>query len=261
MKTELAGGADIAGFKDCVRDRISHERAYRAQPGGALSQTKALVSGAAAGAEVFKYDEPFARDSQYNRGWLKGADAERFEAVTIDNDSDPFNGYNLGLSTARPLPAGEYRVHYVAQHHDYLPCNFKPDMAYLDWRVTVTAPTETVHEAFFDPVAIGSGVGADASNGVLTPTAFTVGQVSTSLQSLKWEGGSATLTLSAQVSLSGHFLDFIALDGGAAAVSGGTLTWSVATQPWQADDKLMLRIRQASSTPTDAPTPEPTPGP
>ena len=137
-----------------------------------------------------------------------------------------------------------------------MPCNFKPDNAYLDWTVTVTAPTGTVHEAFFDPVATGSAVGADASNGALQPTAFTVGGTSTDLQSLKWESGSVTLGLSSSVSLSGHTLDFIALDGttalsldgGAAAVSGGTLTWSVATQPWQAGDLLILRIR-----PEDAP--------
>ena len=70
------------------------------------------------------------------------------------------------------------------------------------------------------------------------------------------------------MALSGHTLDLIALDGttalsldgGAAAVSGGTLTWSVATQPWQSGDKLMLRLRDApapdpTSTPTSAPTP------
>ena len=42
----------------------------------------------------------------------------------------------------------------------------------LEVLVTVTAPAGTVHEAFFDPVVIGSGVGADASNGVLEPKAF-----------------------------------------------------------------------------------------
>ena len=78
-----------------------------------------------------------------------------------------------------------------------------------------------MHEAFFDPVSIGSGVGADASNGVLALTAFTVGSTNTSLQSLKWESGSATLTLSALASLSGHTLDFIALDGTVALTLDG----------------------------------------
>ena len=45
----------------------------------------------------------------------------------------------------------------------------------------------------------------------------------------------------------------LSLDGGAATVSGGTLTWSVADQPWQAGDLLMLRIRTGS--PASPPTP------
>ena len=91
---------------------------------------------------------------------------------------------------------------------------------------------------------------------MLKPTAFTVGGVSTALQSLKWWGGSVTLELSPAASLTGHALDFIALDGsvahsldgGAATGSGGTLTWSVSAQPWQAGDQLMLRIRDGSVT-------------
>ncbi len=264
LKAELSGGADIAGFKECVRDRIMHERVYRAQPGGGLQERKTLSSSAAAGAEVYSYENTY-REPKYNNNWLGGPDGSLFQTLNVDDDSSPTNGYTYMLSTARPLPAGEYRVHYFLQHHDYMPCNFKPDDAYLDWTVTVTAPTSTVHEAFFDPVAIGSAVGADASNGVLEPKAFTVGQVGASLQSLKWQGGSTTLSLSAAVSLSGHALDFIALDGtvahsldgGAAAVSGSTLTWSVATQPWKAGDKLMLRIRQGSPAPTPTPTPTP----
>ena len=120
-----------------------------------------------------------------------------------------------------------------------------------NWNVTVTAPASTLHETFFDPVAIGTAVGADGTNGVLKPTDFTVGGVSTALQSLKWESGTLTLELNPAAALSGHALDFIALegsvalslDGGAATASGGTLTWSVPDQPWQAGDLLMLRIR------------------
>ena len=259
MEAELTAGEGTAGFRDCVRDRILRERVYRAEPGGPRQRGQSLGSGRAAGAEIYSRDNNH-REPKYNNYWLSGPDANLFQALNADDDSSSATGYTYMLSTVRPLPAGEYSVHYIFQHHDYLPCNFKPDDTYSDWTVTVTAPAGTVHEAFFDPVAIGSGVGADASNGALEPKAFSMGGVSTALQSLKWETGSATLTLRAPASLSGHFLDFIALDGttalsldgGAAAVSGGTLTWNVASQPWQVGDKLMLRIRQASSTPTDA---------
>ena len=41
--------------------------------------------------------------------------------------------------------------------------------------VTVTAPAGTLHEAFFDPVALsGGGVGATGSSGVIDPEEFTV---------------------------------------------------------------------------------------
>ena len=89
----------------------------------------------------------------------------------------------------------------------------------------------------------------------MKPTAFSVGgREPRRSTTLKWEGGTLTLELSPAASLSGHALDFIALDGsvalsldgGAATVSGGTLTWSVADQPWQVGDLLMLRIRTGS---------------
>ena len=62
------------------------------------------------------------------------------------------------------------------------------------------------------------------------------------------------LTLGAHVSLSGHVLDFIALDGNvslslftdSATVdsTAGTYTWTMSSQPWADGDKLMLRIRE-----------------
>ena len=96
-------------------------------------------------------------------------------------------------------------------------------------------PPGTLHEAFFDPVDIGTAVGADSSDGVLKPAAFTVGGANTTISSLKWEAGTATMALSPSASLSGYAIDFIALDGSVsltlsfddATQSGGTLTWSV----------------------------------
>ncbi len=268
LKAELKAGEGTAGFKDCVSSRILRERTVRAHDLAPYQMAKTLASGLAAGAEVFRYDHHY-REPQYNRWWLRGADAGLFEAVIIDNDKSSLNGYYAGLFTERPLPGGSYSVDYIAQHHYYFPCNFKPTDSYSAWTVTVTAPSGTVHEALFDPVAIGSAVGVDASNGVLKPKAFTFDDVSTELQSLKWESGSATLTLSAPTSLSGHTLDFITLDGtvihsldwSAATVSGNTLTWSVASQPWQAGDKLMLRLRQDGPAPTPTPTATPTVAP
>ncbi len=268
LKAELKAGESIAGFNECIRGRILHERVYRADPGGPRRKEKALASGLTVGTEVFKYTEPFQGDPTYNRGWLDGPDSSLFQAVTIDDDKDPWNGYNLGFSTARPLPAGTYRVHHVLQHYKDLPCNFKPKDAYSDWRVTVTAPTGTVHEAFFDPVTLtAGGVGANSTEGVLKPAAFTAGGQNVELESLAWSGGSAVLTLDTHVSLSGNALDVIALDGTGAVTlavadaavdqANATWTWSVAAAPWKNGDKLMLRLRDATAAapPTPAPTP------
>ena len=89
---------------------------------------------------------------------------------------------------------------------------------------------------------------------MLKPTSFTVGGTATELTSLEWSSNQVVLTLGTHVSLSGHVLDFIALDGrvslslftDSATVdsAAGTLTWPVETQPWQTGDRLMLRIRE-----------------
>ena len=86
-----------------------------------------------------------------------------------DDDSDPENGYDHTFALSRPLPAGEYRVNYTMQHYLRFPCSFVPDDSYDAWTVTVTAPDSAVHEAFFDPVAVGTAVKADGTNGVLEP--------------------------------------------------------------------------------------------
>ena len=113
-----------------------------------------------------------------------------------------------------------------------------------------------MHEAFFDPVTIGSAVGADGTNGVLDPAGFSVGGTTTTISGLKWENGTVTMTLSPSVSLAGRRVDFIGLDGLAFLTlyfdndrrgSGGVYTWMVRDQPWQAGDLLMLRIE--ASTP------------
>ncbi len=107
-------------------------------------------------------------------------------------------------------------------------------------------------------------MGADGSNGVIKPVSFTVGGTSMSITGLKWEVDSFVLTLSPHASLSGQRVEFIELDGtvglsleGSNAVEGpavGTHTWSVASQPWNDGDLLILRISEAS--PPATPTPD-----
>ena len=214
LEATLASGAGVEGFRECVQRRISRERWRRAQPPWTPAQRDAtLASGLAAGTEVHREDHHYSSETQYHRFWLSGPDADLFQAPLDDNDSLPANGYYYTLAIARPLPAGEYRVRYSLQDYAWIPCNFVPDDAYWVWTVTVTVPPATVHEAFFDPVAIGAAVGTDGSNGVLKPAAFTVGGASATITRLQWEAGAVTMALNPSASLAGHAIDFIALDG------------------------------------------------
>ena len=125
----------------------------------------------------------------YPKRWIDGQDRDLFSAATVDDDTDPANGFAEALRVTRPLPAGSYGFRYRAELRHDVPCNYITEEGGSFWDVTVTAPAGTLHEAFFDPVAIGTALGADAANGVVEPAGFTVGGVSTTLQALKWESG------------------------------------------------------------------------
>ena len=79
---------------------------------------------------------------------------------------------NLQVTT-RPLPADTYK-YYLHWRSPYCTKDLssikKSTVVYLN----VTAPDRSVHEAFFDPVAIGTAVGADGANGVLEPASFSL---------------------------------------------------------------------------------------
>ena len=235
-----------------------------------------MDSGLPAGTVMFEYPsfEALSPD-RYGRQWYEGPDKDlmafkRMNFVTSTRFVGEYE-YTLQLVTARPLPAGAYTFYpnWLGTNHE--PCN--KDWSYKANRIlntlTVTAPSGTLHEALFDPAAASGGaVGFSASVGATTPATFTVGGSSTRISSLLWSNGSVVLTLSPYASLAGQTLDFIALDGSvsstlavsAAAVdaAAGTLTWSAASQPWRAGDKLMLRIRGDALAPTATPTNTPT---
>ena len=266
LAAELRAGEGVPGYEDCVRGRILLERINRADPLTPIPFDIPLASGTATVTNV--YTQTIERsDPQYNQYWLSGPDHERFQARIIDDDDQSSTGYDHALATARPLPAGTYRVQYHTQHYKDIPCNFMPDDAYIAFTIQVTAPARTVHEAFFDPVAVGAGVGADDSHGALTPTGFTVGATAATLQRLIWEAKQLQLELSAAVSLADHYLDVIGLDGTvtlrlrlddattAATDSGGqTWRWRACAAPWADGDQLMLRLHHSATVLPDVAT-------
>ena len=208
-----------------------------------------MTSGSPAGTDV--YQPEFIKSLGANLDstgyelvdWLSGRDANLFTA-----------GFPTLVETARPLPAGEYRFFYHAFSFNQAICDAptKAEKERAEYIITVTAPTGTVHEAFFDPVGIGSAVGFDSSNGVLKPTGFTVEGAPASIMGLKWESGEVALNLSPYVSLEGRTLDFIGMEGETSlslafndAISDsevGTFTWRVDEQPWESGDEVMIRI-------------------
>ena len=170
------------------------------------------------------------------------------------------------VKLARPLIAGEYSFDLKEFTAFYNQCNFAMSNP---WTVTVIVPPGTLHEFFFDPVTAGTTVAADSTNGVLEPASFTGGDGATSTSSsIAWEpstdpnagqSGTVKITTSSDPAeaLGGHVLDFIALDGSVSlsldmfdatvqsgtATTSHTLVWTLSSQPWESDDKLMVRIR------------------
>ena len=261
LEAMLKAGEGIEGYAECIAGKLAREGHRQANPDWPTpTDEKTLTSGLASGAEVRRQrQERSYVATDYFNYWLTGADMDLFRAVRSDDDSDPKNGYEYALETARPLPAGVYSVRYNSQHWGHIPCNYKPDDSYVAWTVTVTAPGGTLHELFFDPVTVGTAVKANGSNGVLKPASFTDADgAQATIQRIAWESGTAKLEIDPHDGLAGHHLDFIELDGTVSLsldvadatvdTATGTVSWGVASQPWDDGDELMLRLYEVTET-------------
>ena len=250
MTTKLQQGSGIPGFKKCVRRGLINERVYRHIEVSVESFT--IDSGADLSSQAFFSEYVAYGDSVYWNFLESGQDEGYFDATIIDDDDDPAR-YSYEYAPNRPLPAGLYTTALSYQFPEDMPCGFRRASPF-ETQVTAEAPAGTLHEAFFDPVTVGTAVKADGSNGVLKPTSFTVGSTTTDLTSLEWSNNKVVLTLDPRVSLGNHFLDFIELDGSVALSlftdsatvdsTAGTYSWPMASQPWADGNKLMLRIRE-----------------
>ena len=197
-------------------------------------------------------------------GWFEGPDKDHFRYAYVDKipGHNGVRGFDMKVVTARPMPAGEYRAHPNGVWYGGVVCGRLISSHALNvWTVdlTVEAPPRTVHEAFFDPVDIGAAVGADGSNGVIKPAAFSFNGATTTISSLKWENGAVTLGASPTSTLAGHAIDFIDVTGTTTLsltsdnASTTPLTWTVPDKPWSDGDLLMLRIREPVAPPPSNP--------
>ena len=249
VEREVAAGGGSDAYRACIYEKHKWERRSNAKrsPDGAYPYSRydeSMASGRPAGTRAHTYRNGPELEPRFQR-------AGEFFAGAETGPSSSRGGRERSTRRGRCPPGNTSSNTYYMLQSEIL-CDAIPEAAKKRFEVfvTVTAPAGTVHEAFFDPVAIGTAVGAGTSSGVLEPAAFTVGGLSTALQTLKWQGGSLTLELSSAASLWGHALDFIALDGSVSLslVGGATAasnhTWSIADPPWQGGDLLMLRIRE-----------------
>ena len=256
---EIAAGGGSEAYRDCVYEKYQWERQVRYWKEGMDSGyfyrrfDEAIASGLPA--ETLAYTSIFVDDAVAVYGQALPT-TNWGEYLLVGRDEDLFHPRWPGVAvTARPLPSAEYKFNYAYRPPEFVICDAFPEdeLKRHEVFVTVTAPAGTLHEAFFDPAAIGAAAGADSANGVVEPAEFAIGGVATTIQTLKWESGVVTMALSPAASLSGYDMDVLELDGsvsltlsvaGATSNAGGTLTWAVANQPWHADDQLMLRIRE-----------------
>ncbi len=282
VTAELNGGDGSEAFKECIREKYQLEREiqYYQQSDSVTSYTNdleysALVSGRPAGTVLHQGQNYGKYPNWKAKTWFEGSNAALFSvaqgtATPYDLDGDgqltaivDRIKFTETFTTTRPLPDGRYKVNRKEVWSIFLPCNH---VLSHDWRVTVTAPTGTLHELFFDPVTVGSAIAADATNGTLKPTAFTgAGGASATIGRIAYESGQVKIKVTPVTALASQVVEVIELDGaGSLSLSvanatvdaaNNTLSWTVSSQPWHNGDKLMVRIHNGSApAPTAVPS-------
>ena len=254
--TEAMVNNAIAGHRVCLITKLRDQRIVRPAGMAYVFQRTAesgqpantVVSGGTSGSQKYEYIQ------------LYGDNAHLFSAAFSDTDTDPTNGYDRTIKTTRPLPNGRYEVEVTEQRQSMVPCGYIPPKGQMT--LTVVAPEGTLHELLFDPVTVGSGVAADATNGVLKPASFTdANSASATLSSITYEStstgsgqsGTVKVEVTPDDALAGQVLDIIELDGTVSLSlyvadatvdsANDTLSWSVSSEPWEDGDQLMVRIR------------------
>ena len=244
----------VEGHKECLLWKFVEERSGRPRlPEFIQVSTMEVDSGQPAGSRLYTISGQNV--GGYSKHFAEGPDGDLFTMPNSDDDTDPANGYSANLRNTRPLPAGQYVIHMGRQFGLSLPCNH---VSQVRRKLTVNAvsPEGTLHQLFFDPVNVGSGVAADATNGVLKPSSFTgANGASASIEGISYESSTVRVEVTPDDALDDHIVDFIELDGTVSLslddadatvdAANDTLSWSVSSEPWEDGDKLMVRIREA----------------
>ena len=271
INAELDAGDGSDAYLNCISNKYTSERMERVratQPGYSGPSYEPywsgdFASGQPAGSELYEYDYGFVETEdgtkKKTRFWIDGGDASLFSVTEGDlrpGFEENQNRFSYFVVSTRPIPAKtlEFKHHYGG----YIDCG---NTATFEMTANVVAPEGVVHEAFFDPVTVGSTFAADSANGVLSPATFedTNGSTAT-ISSIAWEAsstgsgqaGTVTIGLTPVHAIAGQSVDFIELDGtvslsldvadAAVDTSRDILSWTVMPQPWEDGDLLMVRI-------------------
>ena len=263
VTAEYNGGDGSDRYRECVLEKyryIRNQRHWpemRGVPYGFWTLDYIIVSGQAAGTVLDQKEAYGGYPDVKLPYWIEGGDSDLFDTADSDSsvidkdgdgedDEDDVIMYYKMVRLARPLPSGEYMFDLRETHPRHMICNF---VVSDEVTVTVIPPDGVLHELLFDPVAVGSAVAADGTNGVLEPAAFTEGEV----ERISYKAGSVRVKAVPSSILTGQVLDFIGLDGAVSLslnvadstteTASDTLTWPVSSQPWEDGDELMVRIR------------------
>ncbi len=293
IENELDKGNGSEMYRSCLIDKYYAARLVRwhiDNYGPEYYQfNRELNSGSQAGSVLYSDRLGFGDlPDKLGKYWLEGEDADLFISVTsdvqphdmsVDGNVDSVK-YSRMLSTARPLPAGEYDFYLTGIPSNRLLCEGVSDVEknLRHWIVTVTSPDGTLHEAFFDPVDLdGGAVGVGSGQGILESDRFLF-KTDTLIERIEWKDGEALMEFKSHRQPPDHHIDFIGLDGSVAlrldfdearkegAGAERTLVWGVCEQPWKEGDLLMIRMSESEpglSGATndgecgDAPSPEP----
>ena len=251
----IATGDGTEGYRECLAEMWRYEQVWQGERRVPPEYVHQLASGTPEGTVLSQGGIYTPGANGYSRRLIEGRDKELFREALVDDDDRPNNGYGLGEATARPLPAGTYRIESHFRRYTDIPCNFVPHNSYSIENVVVAAPAGSLHELFFDPVTVGSAVAADATNGVLKPAAFTdANGASATIESISYESGTVKLGVTPDDALAAQIVDIIEMDGTVSLSlyvadatvdsASDTLSWSVSSQPWEDGDKLMVRISE-----------------
>ena len=279
----------IAGYADCLESKFDREKrnlAARESGGeirfhwwshevGPFDRQVMVYSGVSAVNTAFGSawevketggsDSSNDGDSDGDAIWLSGENADLFELVSVSEFLEGRELVENFIAARRVLPEGMYSVELNQQEARFRPCGYYDESTRTTFEVQVIAPNDVLLEAFYDPVGVGIDLDASGVEGTLSPNSFELNGNEIEIDRLLWREGGLSLTSRGAVAIDALALEFIGNDGktvleldgdGASLEKSGDSGvqahhWDIDVIPWNAGDKMMLRIWDSEKADAD----------